>query len=452
MSLDFIDEFCKQHPYAPRCVQIETDKKNAADALAAQNAAAAAAAAAAEKAARDYRDYINNLKIGTSDTSEYALDYSAQNQSLSATPTTRPTVDSTTPGLWAFSRDGDWPVRYPICNKNQPRTAPLNIDTAQVSPCNALCRFSINYIPTTCSVSMVNNMPTVRFGPGCLAKFKNEFYYLNKMTIHYTSMHTVNDSYSDLELLLYHNRNPINDSDGGIIVSVLLKKGDDYGAANGFLNEFINQMPANEMAIETDVPVSDSWNPEQIIPDSKSFFYYNGALPYPPCSQNWIFIIFEEILPVSLNIIDTVKYMLGPTNKNIRPIQKKPANISIFYNSNSQFDSTQDLTNSALSARTVTTLPQVLQQTTWLKSNIYFIKAVVITIILILMIYVAIKFAKVIVENDLLNSFIIRQLKKKQHRLAADAASQQAEAQAAEYGGVAPVANVNLNNNNDNNN
>jgi hypothetical protein len=68
------------------------------------------------------------------------------------------------------------------------------------------------------------------------------------------------------------------------------------------------------------------------------------------------------------------------------------------------------------------------------------------------MIYVAIKFAKVIVENDLLNSFIIRQLKKKQHRLAADAATQQAEAQAAEYGGVAPVANVNLNNNDGNNN
>ena len=135
----------------------------------------------------------------------------------------------------------------------------------------------------------------------------------------------------------------------------------------------INQMPSNDMPIEQDVPVSDSWNPEQLIPDSKSFFYYDGALPYPPCSQNWTIIVFEEIVPISLNIIDTVKYIIGPGNKNIRPTQRKPKNISIFYNSNSHFDRTQDLSKSAVSAAssTATTVPSLaLQQTSWLKQNI----------------------------------------------------------------------------------
>ena len=362
--------------------------------------------------------------------------------------------DSTTSGLWAFDRSSEWVARYGNCTRKAERVSPLNIDTTSVSACNALCRFAINYVPTTCSVSMINNIPTVRFSPNCIAKFKNEFFYLSKMTIHHTSMHTINESHTDLELLLYHNRNPINDSDGGIIVSVLLKKGVDYGTANEFLNEFINQMPSNDMPIEQDVTVSDSWNPEQLIPESKSFFYYDGALPYPPCSQNWTFIIFEEIVHISLNIIDTVQYMIGPGNKNIRPIQRKPKNISIFYNSNSQFDSSQDLSNSAVEASstsTSTTVPLALQQTSWLKQNIYFIKGVVIAIILILMIYVAIKFAKVIVENDLLNSFIVRQLKKKQHREAQDSQDEMAKQQAAEYGGVAPVANVNMNNNGNDN-
>jgi carbonic anhydrase len=360
--------------------------------------------------------------------------------------------DSTTAGLWAFDRSEAWTARYGNCSNKAKRTAPLNIDTTKVSPCNALCRFAIQYAPSTCSVSMINNIPTVRFSPNCIAKFKNEFFYLSKMTIHHTSMHTLNNSYADLELLLYHNRNPINDSDGGIIVSVLLKKGNDYGTANEFLNEFINQMPSNEMPIEQDVTVSDSWNPEQLLPESKSFFYYDGALPYPPCSQNWTIIIFEEIVQVSLNIIDTVQYMIGPGNKNIRPTQRKPKNISIFYNSNSRLDSTQDLSNSALEAATTTTIPLVLRQESWLKKNIYFIKGVVIVIILILMIYVAIKFAKIIVENDLLNSFIVRQLKKKQHKEAEHAKEELAKQQAAEYGGVAPVANVAMNNNNDNDN
>ena len=154
--------------------------------------------------------------------------------------------DSTTGGLWVFDRSSVWTARYGNCSNKATRTSPLNIDTTSVSPCNVLCRFALKYEPTTCSVSMINNIPTVRFSPNCLAKFKNEFFYLSKMTIHHTSMHTINDSYCDLELLLYHNRNPINDSDGGIIVSVLLKKGNDYGIANEFLNEFINQMPISD--------------------------------------------------------------------------------------------------------------------------------------------------------------------------------------------------------------
>ena len=130
---------------------------------------AAAAAAAKKKAAAYSRaataDEVSNM-YGTSDTTEDTVDYSDQYQKLATIPTTIPTIDSTTPGRWSFGRDGEWLTRYPNCSNNQARIAPLNIDTAQVSPCNALCRFSINYVPTTCSVSMVSNIPTIRFGPG----------------------------------------------------------------------------------------------------------------------------------------------------------------------------------------------------------------------------------------------------------------------------------------------
>ena len=100
------------------------------------------------------------------------------------------------------------------------------------------------------------------------------------------------------------------------------------------------------------------------------------------------------------------------------------------------------------------TVNPVVSQTnsSWLKQNIYFIKGIIITIVLILMVYIAIKFAKVIVENDLLNSFIIKQLQKKQHLAAQSSQEQQAQQQAAEYGGVAPVQNIAINNNNNNNN
>lgn len=367
--------------------------------------------------------------------------------------------DTKTEGLWVFDRSGEWAssslYSYPACDQKSKRISPLNIDTNNVAPCSALCRLSVNYKPTTCSISMINSIPTVTFSPNCIIKFQNDFLYLRKMTIHYTSMHTINESHADLELMLYHNRNPIDDSDGGIIISILMRSGPDNAVPNIFLNEFIFKMPSNEMKIEQDIPVSEFWNPELLFPESKSFFYYDGALPYPPCNPNWTFIIFEESVPVSQNIIDSVKYMIGLGNKNIRPVQKTPKGTTIFYNSNTYFDGTQDVSDESIKEATTPTSNikpmNALGSTSWLKRNIYYIKGIIITIVLIMMVYVAIKFAKVIVQNDILNSFIIRQLKKKRH-LEAQASQEQAAAQqAAEMGQAAPVADVSLNNNNNNN-
>ena len=192
---------------------------------------------------------------------------------------------------------------------------------------------------------------------------------------------------------------------------------------------------------------------DQLFPESsKAFYYYDGALPYPPCSQNWTFIIFEENVAISQNIIDTMKIILGDNNKNIRPIQKTPSDVVIFYNSNTQFDGVQDISDDAIydAVSPVDTLKSVLNNSseTWLKRNIYAIKGILIAVILVLMIYVAIKFAKVIVQNDLLNSFILRQLQKKQHSQFVEQQQAAAAAQAAEYGETAPIENVNVNNNN----
>jgi len=361
-------------------------------------------------------------------------------------------INDTISGTWVFDRSDQWETNgYSQCAKNSNPIAPLNIDANNVSMCSVFCRLSVNYKPTTCSVSMVNNIPTVTFAPNCTIKFNNDFYYLRKMTIHYTSMHTVNESYSDLEIMLYHNKSVLNDNDGGVILSILLSSGSDYGTANEFLNEFINQLPANEHPIETDVAVSSTWCPDQLFPEStKTFFYYNGALPYPPCSKNWTFVIFEENVSISQNIIDTIKVILGDGNKNIRPIQKTPRDAVIFYNSNTHFDGIQDISSDAIakaiSPTSTSSTNSVSSSESWLKRNIYAIKGILITIILILMIYVAIKIAKVIVQNDLLNSFILRQLKKKQHSQFEEQQQAAAAEQAQQYGESAPVADINVNN------
>lgn len=344
---------------------------------------------------------------------------------------------------WSFNDNSisSWSKSFPTCKKNAARTAPLNIDTNKVNTCHATCNLATNYNPTTCSVSLVNSLPTVTFTPTCMIRFKNEFLYLRKMTIHCPTMHTINTSQFDMEVMLYHNRNPTSDADGGVILSVLMKAGPDFGTANDFMYQFVNQLPATETAIEQDVDVSEDWSPSMLFPESKSFFYYDGALPYPPCSQNWTLIIFEEIVPISQSVIDSVKYCLGGY-ANIRPIQATPSGTVIFYNSNTELSEATmpDTSSLAVKESQAVSQLQALQHQSWLRKNIYVIKGVILGVILILMIYVAIKIAKYVVMNDVLNNFIIRQIQKKKGREGAEAREEMRKQQEAEYGGPLPRA------------
>ena len=320
---------------------------------------------------------------------------------------------------WSFDRYNEWPAKYPQCGKSAKTTAPINIDTNNVSPCRALCKFAAKYAPSGCNVTIKNNMPIVIFDPTCIIKFRSEFFYLRKMSIHYPSMHTVNGETYDMEVLLYHNRNKKTDEDGGVIISILFKKGDDFGSVNEFFNEFINQMPSNENtdSEEIEVPVSDTWTPEKLFPESKSFFWYEGALPFPPCSNNWNIIVFEEIQSVSQNIIDTVRYVIGTENINTRGVQKKPPTVTVFYNTDTEFTTDDEVNKVRPQTAEIITELDNARKNTFVQRNYLYIKGFLIGIIVLLMIYVAIKLAKYIVANDLLNIFIVEQVIKRNKRV-----------------------------------
>jgi carbonic anhydrase len=333
---------------------------------------------------------------------------------------------------WSYSYSNDWGKKFGQCRKRTGRTAPINIDTSKVSPCSELCRLSINYNPSNkCYLSLTNDNPTITFDPVSLINFKREFYFLRRMTIHQPSMHTINGGRYDMEVMLYHQKNKTNFGDGGVIFSILLKKGVDYGSANEFLNEFINQLPTQETKNEKEIDVSSEWNPLQLLPENKSFFYYDGALPYPPCDMKWTIVVFEEIVSISANIIETVKFMLSGI-KNIRPIQPLPPSAVVFYNNAIDFE--------RYDIKETDVLPEsALKQSLNLRNNInkkrkqyynerlYYIKGAIVLIVFILMIILAVKIAKYIIKNDYLNKFMLGQLQKRMLRNQTEASEAQME-------------------------
>jgi carbonic anhydrase len=340
---------------------------------------------------------------------------------------------------WSFGSSEEWENKFPKCSGNSQRVTPINIDTNDISPCNATCRLAFRFKTSKCYTRYINTLPTVSFDPGCLIKFQDEFFNLKKMTLHYPSMHTINGSHYDMEILLYYNRNHTTEKDGGVIISILCKRGPDNGDINHFLNQFINQIPVTETRIEQEVQVDKDWSPKVLIPESKSFFYYEGSLPYPPCNPNWIIVVFEQSIIVSDNVINTLKYILGDSSRNVKEVSNKPESMTVFYNSNNEEQGKitskeeqrldkPDLSNN-ISAE-LNRLNLEREKGYIIRIKLY-IKGTILTIIIVLILYLAVKFAGYIVKQDVLNNFIISQIIKRNKR---EKAKQEAKMQA-EMGG-----------------
>jgi carbonic anhydrase len=206
-------------------------------------------------------------------------------------------TETTKENNWAYQNYMRWKNLFPNCAGSY--QSPINIDTSKIAECNETCRLSVRYIPSKCHISNNNRTPILRIDPGNYIKFRGILYELTKITMHTPSMHTVNGDHYDMEMQLHHCSNASDCSAGGVIISIFLQRGTADSDANYFLSQFINKIPSEETQSEKDIKVNDDWNPELLFPNIKSFFYYNGSLPTPPCDEKWTYIIFEEV-----NIID----------------------------------------------------------------------------------------------------------------------------------------------------
>ena len=257
---------------------------------------------------------------------------------------------------WDYSRSDSWSDNYPQCN-NQ-RQSPINIDTSTFdgfkNRCDIDCRLSIVYVPSKCNVTNVNNTPTIYFNSGSFISFNKESYddtqdddvnrksksnryRLKKATIHTSSMHTINNESYDMEVLLYHyklNMNEDDDTDdnntGGVILSLLYKIGNETGTPNEFFSQIINRLPTKLTTKELNIKVNDDWGSGLLLPKNKSFFTYDGSLPFPKCNQDWFYVVFEEVGVISKTLLNIFKEGYSNNNRKTQRLNGR----SISYNSN----------------------------------------------------------------------------------------------------------------------
>ena len=134
----------------------------------------------------------------------------------------------------------------------------------------------------------------------------------------------------------------------GVIISILVnhttdesQKGETMASRpNMFMSQFIhnekfldlNKKTATSKKHQTyDIEVHKDWNVKDLIPDVKSYYTYQGSIPFPPCTEKFRWVVFDhhvEIIEEFINIIRTEGNSRG--YRDIHPLN----NRIVFYNNN----------------------------------------------------------------------------------------------------------------------
>jgi len=158
--------------------------------------------------------------------------------------------------------------------------------------------------------SIVNNGHTieVNFTEGSTLKAGGELYTLLQFHFHRPSEHLINGQNFPMEAHFVHRS-----TTGTLaVIGVLMAT----GKVNPVFNKVVSTMPAAEgPAVKADAAI----DPNGLLPAKRNYYYYEGSLTTPPCSEvvNWLLLTD----PIQVADADVTSFArLYPMNA--RPVQK----------------------------------------------------------------------------------------------------------------------------------
>ena len=226
---------------------------------------------------------------------------------------------------WSFNESYIWRNYYPECSND--KQSPINIDTELIKYCKTLCKFDTIYKSSNCYVNYNNNLIRIKYDTGSYLKYQDVLYELSEITIHTPSLHSIDGEKYDCEICMIHKLSDNSSDINGIILSRLFQRGPHHGKPEQFLNQIINEIPLESIDYDKQISVSNDWGANMLIPKNKSFFMYDGSLPFPPCNEKYKVLVYEDIGTLGSTNIETLKINIGNNN---RPIQNLN-NRDIFY-------------------------------------------------------------------------------------------------------------------------
>ena len=148
--------------------------------------------------------------------------------------------------------------------------------------------------------------------PGNYIRFKGVRYELKQFHFHSPSEHLVDGETYPMEVHLVHQ----NPKGSYLVIGLFMEEGAH--------NEIVNGLPSFR-ARRGEAPYGDPVDYNLLIPNRRDYFYYNGSLTTPPCTEGVTWIVIQEPIIASSEQMAHYHDLLGFDNN--RPIQPKNSRL-----------------------------------------------------------------------------------------------------------------------------
>ena len=196
------------------------------------------------------------------------------------------------------------------------RQSPVNI----VPPPSRQLSKSLAFYWKNTATSIVNNGHTIQYNidqhsvptDGSYISLNGQKYYLLQFHFHAASEHTVNGEHYPAEIHFVH-RNPTTGKLA--VIGVFVKE----GAENPFFEHIADTWPHDEGNYTN----TETFNPSALMPAgynnylSAHFWYYDGSLTTPPCSETVNWMVWSSVIEASH---EQIEEMEGILHENYRPV------------------------------------------------------------------------------------------------------------------------------------
>jgi len=190
--------------------------------------------------------------------------------------------------------------------------SPIDIQTARTFEASLPdLQFSSAPVP----LEVLNNGHTVQVNcaPGNSLRFGQETYGLAQFHFHSPSEHTIDGQHAPLEMHMVHK-----DANGHLaVVGVMIRQ----GKPDGDFEALWNNLPVEEAAATT--VAGASIDPGALLPADRGYFWYDGSLTTPPCTEGVRWFVLQDGLEMSAEQLAKFQEIFNGNNRPVQPLNAR---------------------------------------------------------------------------------------------------------------------------------